>query len=172
MGMDSERLSRRTKQPGGDRTFLTSETNFVEAARRCLDSERYAVDPKPRDLLECFGTEVGARALGLQPEASITSKATGRKFFVEVKKQGPQGNAEERGFKHHTVQFYKLMHELYGYDYHPYVTIWCESLAVLPRYTRKAVHLMEPNQYFLWKDYELEPLCEYLRGRCAAWLDD
>ena len=64
------------------------------------------------------------------------------------------------------------MHELYGYDYHPYVTIWCESLAVLPRCTRKAVHLMEPDQYFLWKDYELGPLCEYLRARCVAWLDD
>jgi hypothetical protein len=171
MGMDSERLSQRRRQPGHDRTFRTSETNFVDAARRCLDSKRYEVDDRPRDLLECFGLEVGARALGLQPEASITSRQTGRKFFVEVKKQGPQGNAEERAFKHHTVQFYKLLREQFGYPYHPYVTIWCESLAVLPRYTRKAVHLFEPNQYFLWVDYELEPLCEYLGARCAAWLD-
>jgi hypothetical protein len=171
--MDSERLSRRTKQPGHDRTFVTSETNFLDAARRCLPADRYVVEAKPRDLLECFGTELGARALGLQPEASIMSLRTRRKFFVEVKKQGPAGNAEERGFKHHTVQFYKLMHELYpDYHYHPYITIWCESLAELPRYTRKAVHLMEPGQYFLWKGYELESLCEYLRGRCADWLDD
>lgn len=172
MGMDSERLSRRTRQPGHDRTFLASEANFVAAAKQCLDPERYVVDDKPKDLIKCFGEEVGARALGLKPEASITSRATGRKFFVEVKKQGPQGNAEERAFKHHTVQFYKLLRDLYGYDYHPYVTIWCESLATLPRYTRKAVHLFEPDQYFLWPGYELEPLCEYLRARCAAWLDD
>jgi hypothetical protein len=172
MGMDSKRISRRAKQPGHDRTFLASEANFVHAAQGCLDADLYAVEAKPKDLLECFGIELGARALGLQPEASITSLRTGRKFFVEVKKQGPAGNAEERGFKHHTVQFYKLMHDLYGYGYHPYVTIWCESLAALPRYTRKAVHLMEPDQYFLWKSYELEPLCGYLRERCAAWLED
>lgn len=172
MGMDSERLSRRQRQPGHDRTFRTSETNFVEAARRCLDPELYVVDDRPRDLIECFGTELGKRALGLQPEASITSRITGRKFFVEVKKQGPAGNAEERACKHHTVQFYKLMHELYEYDFHPYVTVLCESLAVLPRYTRKARHLFEPDQYFLWENYELEDLCKYLRDRCTAWLDD
>jgi len=172
MGMDSERLSQRAKQPGHDRTFLTSEANFVEAARRCLDPERYDVESKPKDLARCFGAEAGERALGLHPEASVTSRATGRKFFVEVKKQGPGGNAEERGYKHHTVQFYRLMHELYGYGYHPYVTIWCESLAVRPGYTRKAAHLMELDQYFLWKDYELKPLCEYLRSRCEAWLED
>lgn len=171
MGMDSEKLSRRLRQPGHDRSFLTSESNFVDAARRCLDPERYEVDPRPRDLIECFGREEDARALGLQPEASITARATGRKYFVEVKKQGPAGNAEERAFKHHTVQFYKLMHDLFGYAYHPYITIWCESLAVLPRYTRKARHLFEPDQYFLWPGYELDPLCEYLRGRCEAWLD-
>jgi len=172
MGMDSERLSRRERQPGHDRTFRTSETNFVDAARECLDARRYLVDDRPRDLIECFGKELGERALGLQPEASIRSLVTGRLFFVEVKKQGPAGNAEERAFKHHTVQFYKLIHELYEYEYHPYVTVWCESLAVLPRYTRKARHLFEPDQYFLWVNYELNPLRDYLRGRCEAWLED
>jgi len=169
--MDSDKLSRRVKQPGHDRTFRTSEANFVVAARRCLDPEFYEVDDKPRDLLECFGQEPGLRALGLQPEASITSKRTGRMFFVEVKKQGPAGNAEERACKHHTVQFYKLMRAQFGYDFHPYVTICCESLAVLPRYTRKAVHLFEANQYFNWADYDPDALCQFLRGRCADWLD-
>lgn len=170
--MDSERLSRRARQPGHDQSFRAAETNFVDAARRCLDPKRYVVDDRPRDLAGCFGREGRQRPLGLQPEASITSVDTERRFFVEVKKQGPRGNAEERACKHHTVQFYKLMHDLYGYSYHPYLTILCESLATLPRYTRKARHLYEPDQYFLWVDYELEPLCAYLRGRCTAWLDD
>ena len=170
--MNSERLSARTKQPGHDRTFLTSETNFIDAARRCLDPSLYEVDDHPSELRNCFGTPPGNRALGLQPEASITSLRTARRFFVEVKKQGPAGNAEERAFKHHTVEFYRLMHRLYGYEYHPYVTIWCDSLAILPRYTHKASFLFEEGQYFLWKGYELEPLCTFLRSRCTAWLDD
>jgi hypothetical protein len=171
--MDSAKLSARLKQPGHDRTFLTSEANFIDAARQCLDPEHYAVEASPRELRNIFiEASAGQLPLGVMPEASITSTATGRKYFVEVKKQGPQGNAHERAYKHHTVQFYKLLHARFGWSYHPYVTIFCESLAELPRYTIQIQGLVEPDQYFLWVDYELEPLCLFLRGRCAAWLDD
>lgn len=169
MGMDSKKLSERLRQPGHDQTFRTSETNFLKAARACLSGD-YDVIDKPRELSRCFSEEAET-ALGLQPEAAIVSKKTQRRFFVEVKKQGDRGNAEERALKHHTVEFYKLMNRLYGYDYHPYVTIWCESLANLERYTRKANYLFEKDQYFLWKDYDQDALCAYLNGRCRAWLD-
>lgn len=171
-GMDSARLSQRAKQPGHDRTFLTSETNFVEAASRCLDPDEYVVEDHPRDLKRIFPASLaGERDLGVVPEASITSRRTGRKFFVEVKKQGPAGNAEERACKHHTVQFYNTLHAEFGYDYHPFVTIFCESLATLPRYTRKAEYLFEPGQYFNWIDYDLDALCAFLHSRCEEWLD-
>ena len=171
MGMDSGKLSARSKQPGHDRTFLKSELNFIEAARACLPEDEYIVIPNPTDLKRVFSTEMES-ALGVNPEAKIESRKTGRKFFVEVKKQGPAGNAEERAAKHHTVQFYKTLNNIYGYDYHPYVTVMCESLATLPRYTRKFVFLYEPDQYFLWEGYDLDKLCAFLRGRCAEWLDD
>jgi hypothetical protein len=172
-GMDSERLSARTKQPGHDRSFATSETNFIAAARECLDSEQYEILDHPRELANLFPGELaGDRDLGVIPEAAIISKQTGRRFFVEVKKQGDAGNADERACKHHTVQFYKCLHERFGYDYHPFVTVMCESLALNPRYTRKAVYLFEPEQYCLWTNYSLEVLCQYLTDRCAEWLDD
>lgn len=171
--MDSERLSQRAKQPGHDRTFVASETNFAAAARQCLDPEFYDVADHPRDLTAIFPASLtGDRDLGVVPEASITSKRTGRKFYVEVKKQGKGGNAEERACKHHTVQFCMTLHALYGYNYHPFVTIFCESLATLPRYTRKAEYLFKKDQYFNWADYDLEMLCDYLRARCTEWLDD
>jgi hypothetical protein len=167
--MDSERLSARTRQPGHDRTFLTSEGNFITVASQCLDGTEYIVEPTPKDLKDIFSEE-GERALGVKPEAKIESQRTGKKFFVEIKKQGPSGNAEERAYKHHTVQFYKTMKAAYGYDYHPYVTVFCENLAEDPRYTRKYMYLCEPDQYFLWKGYDAEALCRYLRQRCAEWL--
>lgn len=171
--MDSERLSARTKQPGHDRTFERSERSFIDVASRVLDPLRYRVVDHPRDLANCFPSDLaGDRALGVVPEALIESVATGRKFFVEVKKQGDQGNAEERAFKHHTVQFYRTLYDIYGYDYHPFVTVCCESLAVNPRYTRKFQFLFEPDHYFLWVDYDEDLLADYLYGRCAAWLDD
>jgi hypothetical protein len=46
-----------------------------------------------------------------------------------------------------------------------------ERTRQLPRYTRKARYFFEEDQYFLWRGYELEPLCDFLRGRCAAWID-
>ena len=168
--MDSGRLSARRKQPGHDRTFEASESNFIEAAKRVLDLYRFTVIDKPRDLRSIFSSDDTVR-LGLAPEAKIESRLTGRKFFVEVKKQGPRGNAEERACKHHTVQFYRTMFEVYGYDYHPYVSILCEDLAVNPRYTRKMPFLYEPQQYLLWVEYDLDILSEYLNARAQEWLE-
>jgi hypothetical protein len=165
--MDSEKLSARLKQPGHDRTFEKSEGLFIATATQILDPDRYEVVDKPRELRNLFGPRSG-----VAPEAAVISKATGRRFFVEVKKQGDRGNAEERACKHHTVQFYKCLHEQFGYDYHPYVTIFCEALAVNPRYTEKAVHYFEPGQYVLWKDYDPEILEAFLILKCQEWLDD
>lgn len=168
-GMNAEKLAARSRQPGHDRTFVVSENNFVTAAQLILPAERYRVVDHPDDLRAIFTDDAGA--LGVVPEASIENLDTGRKFFVEVKKQGPAGNAEERAFKHHTVQFYKVLHDIYGYDYHPFVTVWCENLAVDCKYVLKARYLFEPNNYVLWRDYDHDILADYLNARCAAWLD-
>lgn len=170
MPMDSKRLSERLKQPGSDQSFRTSETNFVKAAKLILEPA-FEIKPNPTDLAKVFTSEA-ANSLGINPEASITSNKTGRKFFVEVKKQGPSGNAEERAAKHHTTQFYKTLTAKYGYNYHPYVTIFCESLATLPRYTTKFPYMYEPDHYFLWVDYDISLLRNFLVARCAAWLED
>ena len=167
--MNSKRLSERKKQPGHDRSFRTSEKNFIAAAEEVLDLNRYAVDDHPKDLQALFSDSEGT--LGIIPEASITSLKTGRKFFVEVKKQGDGGNAEERAFKHHTVQFYKTLQERFGYSYHPFVTVFCENLATDRRYTLKFEHLIEPDNYFLWSEYDQEILEVYLNERCEEWLD-
>lgn len=170
--MDSEKLSARAKQPGHDQTFLRAEQAFLAAASDCLDPARYRVTEKPRDLLDLFPAELpNQRNLGVQPEASIRSLETGRQFFVEVKKQGTQGNAEERAYKHHTVQFYETLRQRFNYHYHPFVTVFCDALSYHPRYTRKFVYLLESNQYFLWQDYDKNRLCEFLQKRCQEWLD-
>jgi hypothetical protein len=168
--MDSRKLSARAKQPGHDRTFVLSETNFIDAARAGLEPSKYLVEDHPRELVGIFKDAAGS--LGVVPEAAITSLSTGRKLFVEVKKQGPAGNADERACKHHTVQFCKTLHAIYGYDYHPFVTVLCENLATDRRYTLKAQYLFEPDNYFLWVNYDLEALRGYLTGRCSAWLDE
>ncbi len=165
MGMDSARLSARARQPGHDRTFETSEANFVNALREILPESEWEVVAKPRDLRRII-----AGRFGVEPEASITYRRTGRTMYFEVKKQGPAGNADERACKHHTVQFYKQMHDLTGYDYHPYVTILCESLATDDRYVIKHPFYFEQDHYFCWVNYDLDSLADFIAYIADRWL--
>lgn len=167
MGMDSAKLSARTRQPGHDRTFRTSETNFVEALRAILPDEWWTVEDHPRNLTKIIGGRYG-----IVPEAAITYRPTGRTMYFEVKNQKDGGNAEERACKHHTVQFYKLLHDVTGYNYHPFVTIMCGSLATLDRYTVKHAAYFEPDHYFCWVDHALEPLRVFIVDIAAKFLAD
>jgi hypothetical protein len=169
--MDSDKLSKRTKQPGHDQTFVASERSFIAAARACLDPNLYEVVDKPKDLGRLFPAAGNGKAYGVEPEAAIVRRDNGRRFFVEVKKQNERGNAEERDCKHHSVQFQKTLKAFLKCDFHPYVTVFCDSLATLPRYTAKIPYFFEPDDYLLWVDYRPDLLAEFLRKRCAQWLD-
>lgn len=170
--MNAKRLSERERQPGNDRSFVKAELDFINAARKCLDVSTYDVEPQPNDLRNLFKiTSEGERALGVVFEAVIINKKTKRRLYVEVKKQGDNGNADERACKHHTVQFYKTMKDRFNYKYHPVITIMCEALAINPRYTRKSIYYFEPDQYFNWVDYDIDKLCRYLTLRCKTWLE-
>lgn len=164
-GMNSELLSLRTRQPGHDQSFRTSEVNFVAALESILDPSEWWIEDHPRELRHIIGGRYG-----IEPEASIEFLPTGRKFFFEVKKQGAAGNADERACKHHTVQFYKELHAVFGYDYHPYATIMCESLATLGRYTLKHPFYFEPDHYFCWVDYDVNELADYIARIAHLWL--
>lgn len=165
MGMDSKKLSERAKQPGHDRTFRESEENFVSALRKILDPQEWEVVDHPRDLARIFGDR-----FGVVPEASITYRPNGRVVYFEVKKQGPSGNADERACKHHTVEFYKTLHSVTGYDYHPFVTIMCQNLATDERYTLKHPYFFEEDHYLLWVDYDLDILADFLARISDKWI--
>ncbi len=166
MGMDSARLSARTRQPGHDRSFKRSEANFIDALNQILDLDEYDVVPQPRDLRKMIDGRYG-----VEPEASIVHKASGRRMYFEVKKQGPAGNADERACKHHTVQFYRELAKFTGADYHAFCTIMCESLAVLDRYVVKHKYYFEPDHYFAWRDYSLDELATYIDFICDTFLN-
>jgi len=172
VGMDSGKLSARAKQPGHDRSFEESETNFVDALEYILTRSPWAgnrsdwrIEAQPRDLLKIIDGR-----FGVKPEASITYVPTGRKIYFEVKKQNENGNADERACKHHTVQFYKELHELFGYDYHPYVTIMCDSLGTSDRYVTKHPFYYEEDHYFCWVGYKVEQLDHFISHISRRWL--
>lgn len=139
--------------------------NFVLALMDILDPMEWKVRDHPRDLARIF-----ADRYGVVPEASITYRPNGRVLYFEVKKQGPAGNADERAAKHHTVQFYKTLHDLTGLDYHPFVTIMCESLATAPRYTVKHPYFFEEDHYFCWVDYDVDSLADFIARVTTRWM--
>lgn len=165
--MARRHLQNRKKQPGHDQSYRKSENDFSKAAKKALNKRRYRIVDKPKDLQHLFEDGEG-RPLGLKPELLIENVKTGRKFFVEVKKQGPNGNADERAMKHHTKHFYSVMKTRYRYRYHPFIAIFCENLAKDRRYTLKIPYFIEPDHYFLWKDYDYPSLATYLRRRCKG----
>lgn len=156
--MDSAKLSARIKQPGHDRTFRVSETNFSDALVELLPASDWEVTDHPRDLAKMIDGRYG-----VVPEAGIRLRENGRVFYFEVKKQGPAGNADERACKHHTVEFYRRLAAHTGMPYHCFATIMCQNLATDERYTLKHPYYFEADNYLLWEDYKLELLADYLK---------
>ncbi len=163
--LDSAKLSSRSKQPGHDRTFTHSEASFVQCLKEILPQSGWEIEDHPRNLSKIIGGRYG-----VIPEASIMNKKTGRLMYFEVKKQGGRGNADERACKHHTVQFYKEIHAIFGYNYHPFCTVMCEALAVKPNYTLKHPFYFQEDNYFCWIDYDKSLLDEYLKRIELKWL--
>jgi hypothetical protein len=80
------------------------------------------------------------------------------------------GNRSSSGLS--ALQFYKTLQMFTRMPYHAYCTIFCERLATNPRYTTKFKFLIEPRHYFLWVDYELEPLRSFIMDEvCARFLE-
>lgn len=157
MGMDSRKLSARKKQPGHDHTFKKSETKFVKTLSSLVNPKVFEVVAKPSELRKILG------GYGIVPEAVLRHRKSGRMMYFEVKKQGKRGNADERAAKHHTREFYKLLRNVTKMRYHAYRTIFCESLAKLPKYRTKIPFYFEKDHYLLWEDYDQAILSKYIK---------
>ncbi|MFM7089081.1 MAG: MunI family type II restriction endonuclease [Candidatus Paceibacterota bacterium] len=168
----SERLSKRKVQPGHNREWRSSEEDFVKVARMVLDQSKYEVIAAPTTLRNIIPPDSEySRSLGILPEAVIISKATGKQLFVEVKTQKDEGNAQERACRYYTPSFIKFMNKLFGYNYHPFITIFCDQLATKPKFVRKYPLYYEEGTYMLWVDNDVNAMSVYLNSVCKRWLD-
>jgi len=172
--VDSRRLSLRKIQPGHVRTFTKSEDAFHAVATTFQDIEGITVERQPTSLSRFYVAEGETHRFGLRPEEEILHVPSGRRLFFEVKNQGPRGNAEERAYRHHTIEFQTRLMALFRLDYHPYFTIFTGNLATDDRYTLKFRYHIEAGHYFLWTDYTTQAgwdaLHEYLAGLIERYL--
>jgi hypothetical protein len=167
--MAREHLSKRAKQPGHDQRYRGAEKRFLRVMKRLTDERLCQITEKPRDLADYYRGPAG-EVFGLVPELKLELKEGRGVIFYEVKRQGPKGNAEERAFRHHTVRFTEGLKRKLGVDYHAYVTVFCESLAELPRYTVKAREHIPDENLILWKGYAPEIIAQHLARVGRQWL--
>jgi hypothetical protein len=151
-------LKVRQKQPGHDRTFKKSETQLENVLIGSIEPTIFHVETQPKDLLHIFKNTKNipnAKAsYGIRPELLIRCRSNNKPLYIEVKKQGKGGNAEERACKHHTIQFQKILRQHLQIDYNPIVTIFCEKLATQGKYLVKHAGYFEEGTYFCWPDYD------------------
>ena len=84
---------------------LSAEDAFTAIMSLHLrDEPNIVTSHKPKDLRGCYGTRKAKTSKresphGVIPEFSIFNEETGKGFFVEIKRQKPEGNAHERACK-------------------------------------------------------------------------
>jgi hypothetical protein len=161
--MSREHLSAREKAPGDDTAGRDAEGYFLKGAELAFPTY-FIIEDHPRDLDDIYGE------YGVVPEAKITNPRTGRFLFIEVKRQGMSGNAEERAYKHYAPGFIRLLKERYDLPYHPFATIFCEDLAWDPRYTDKIQSSLDYPHYLFWEDYAEDLMAEWVDHVREAWL--
>lgn len=140
----SSYLSERTIQPGTDNTGIPSENDLCQCLRKILLQDEWVVTEQPDDLLHIFGR------YGLRPDAKIENTRTHKVLYLEVKYQGPRGNAEERAgklFTHHFVEWCKTVTRM---PYHAYAIIFTGNLATDRRYVEKFKFFYDEDEYLCW----------------------
>ena len=112
--MDSTRLSARKKQPGHDRTFTTSETNFVKALSLIL-TNRAIFSGSSGSALGGISASVRRRlSTTAPPVGSCTSKSRSKAMLAMLKRelQAPHGPVLQDAPDLHADAVSRLLHDL------------------------------------------------------------
>ena len=169
--MNREHLASRAKWQGqagaagegAEMTFQAVFSNYLQ--------DPYEITDKPRDLKSIYGENHG-----IEPDFSISSKQTGRKIFVELKRQRKGGNAHERACKYLTPGIVDAGHRIGNIrnEDFPFWIIFSGEL-VQDRKRRQEITFwfkgIEEN-LFLWEDLrKYEALKEHFEYRIRPILD-
>ena len=133
----------------------------------------YKLREKPDDLRRIYG---GARGGGVVPDFSITNEETGRKIFIEVKRQGPGGNAHERAGKYFAPGLAKEGRKKGKLPdgVFPFFLVFADSLASDDRYQREITKWFNEElakHFLLWKDRSPELLERFFEENMRPVLD-
>jgi hypothetical protein len=102
---------------------------------------------------------------GCEIDCMIEHASSGRKIFLEVKNQGPAGNAHERAAKYATPSVIEHVKEKLGVSYIPFAYIFTGEMVERLDYRveLETTYGFAPNHLFMWrKEHPAEPLIHWL----------
>lgn len=152
-----ERLSEREnwQEEAGERG-LTAEQAFAAIMEEHLRDTSFAGVPKPADLAGIYGTGTGGRPHGIRPDYSISNPETGRRVFVEIKRQRAAGNAHERACKYMMPGILNAMRQAGNQpaDVIPMWWVFTNGVAADPRYVQEIMFWFQgiEGNVLLWSD--------------------
>lgn len=153
----SKMLAGRKIQPGSSKFGTPAHEHFSKAVLDAFPEAQLVEEPR-------FFKNEGFWAMVPDYCLVVENKA----LFFELKRQGPRGNAHERLYKAFTQKKVNTITERFGVETYPLFGILCDSLATDQRYIREFEQNLEPENYFLWRDYDTKALVEYLEDLIDA----
>jgi hypothetical protein len=138
--------------------------------------ERYVKPESPTesnvwfcDSLKQFRTLKREFALGggCEIDCKIEHTRSGKKIFIEVKNQGPAGNAHERAAKYATPSVISHVQNKFNISYNPFAYIFTGEMVdrLDYRIELETTYGFAEDYLFLWsKEHPLEPLTQWLES--------
>jgi len=138
--------------------------------------ERYAKPEQPTDsdvwycpTLKQFRTlkRQFASGGGCEIDCKIEHIRSGKKIFIEVKNQGPAGNAHERAAKYATPSIISHVQKKFNISYNPFAYMFTGEMVdrLDYRVELETTYGFAQDCLFMWsKEHPLEPLVQWLES--------
>ena len=148
-GRDNWQADSAVKSSEAERAFDAIMLNY-------LFGTDYEYRRKPQDLKAIYGKNpYTGRPHGIVPEAVIRSRITGRAIYVEVKRQGNEGNAHERACKYFAPGIVASTREIARQPdtILPFWWIFTNGIATDAKYVQEIMHWFQgiENNVLLWE---------------------
>lgn len=144
-------LSGRKIQPGTEKFGKPAHDKFLEVLAEHYPDAVVVSEPR---ILKKLGF------WALIPDFAVTM--SGKTVLIEIKRQGPAGNAHERLYKFFTPRLMAKVTKVLRAGSYPVYGVLCDELATNPRYLRELDQQLEPHEYLLWDSYRPDLVVDFL----------
>lgn len=147
----SEILAGRRIQPGSQKFGKPAHDQFLEVLANHYPQAVVVSEPRVLKKLGFWA---------LIPDFAVT--VDDKTVLIEIKRQGAQGNAQERLYKFFTPRLMRQVNSALDTNTYPVYAVLCDELATNARYVREFNQFLEPENYLLWVDYEPQRMVDFL----------